>query len=185
MPTFSDNANRSWSINFDGLLLTDLRNEHKIDLADVTGDTYSKLETDDALLTVAVCFLCADQVKEHKLSRKDFAVSLAGPALEEAMQAIWGAAKLFFRPKLWSALESNYAQRTEANQKWAAMRPMMQILSQPDMPAAMRDTVMDMVSKMMQGASLTDLQKLAESQSASGPEVTPATSPSDSAAIAG
>lgn len=187
MPTFQDNAKRSWSIGFDGLLLLDLRNECKIDLADVTGETYAKLESDDALLTSAVCFLCADQLKEQRLTRKDFAGSLTGPALEDAMQAIWGAAKLFFRPKLWSALQSNYAQRIEANQKWAAMRPMMQILGQPDMPPAMRDAVMGMVGQMMQGASLSDLQRLAESQSATGPAPTPATSASgsqDTAALA-
>lgn len=180
MPTFNDNKDRPWSINFDGLLLTDLRNEHKIDLADVTGDTYAKLESDDALLTVAVCFLCADQIKEHKLTRKEFAGSLTGQALEDAMKAVWEAAKLFFRPKLWSALESNCAQHRAAAEQWATIRPMMRILDQPDMPKAMREVVMEMVGQMMKGTSLTDLQNLAESQSVSGQEVSPPQSASPS-----
>jgi hypothetical protein len=175
MPTFKDNKDRPWSINFDGLLLSDLRNERKIDLADVSGDTYAKLETDPAMLTVAVCFLCGEQLKEHKLTDRSFAASLTGEALSDAMTAIWSAAKLFFPPKLLSALQSNYDQQQQAMQTWEALRPMMRILSQPDMPPPMRQVVMDMVSQMMQGKSATDLLALAKTQSATGQEAMPST----------
>lgn len=180
MPSFKDNQDREWTVRFDGLLLSDLRAEHKIDLADVTGETYVKLERDDALLTVALCFLCGEQIREANRSAKAFAGRLSGKSLADAMTAIWGAAKVFFRPKVLSALESAYAQRMEAQEKWDALRPMMSMLNQPDCPEAMKQAVMETLATQMQGMRSTDSQRFTESPSASSPLATPATSASPS-----
>lgn len=180
MPSFKDINSRVWKIDFDGLLLSDLRTEHKIDLADVTAETYVKLERDDALLTVALCFLCGEQIKDAKLTAKEFAGLLRGQVLADAMAAIWEAAKLFFRPKVWSALQSAYNQRQEAQEKWDTLRPAMAMLNQPDMPEAMKQAVLATITDQMQSMRSTDLQNLVEKQSASGPAATLATSASPS-----
>lgn len=173
MPTFRDNNDREWSIRFDGLTLRALREELKIDLADVTGATYTKLESDDAELTAAVCYLVRNQLATASLKKEQFAESLTGAALESAMQAIWGAAKVFFRPKLWSALESNYAQRKEAMATWDELRPAMLVLDQPDMPQAMREVVMDTLAEKMRTMTDGGSPELMEKLSAFGPAPTP------------
>lgn len=173
MPSFSDTTGREWTVKFDGLLLSALRAEHKIDLADVSGDTYARLERDDALLTVAVCFLCREQLKAAQLTQQHLASALHGEALESAMQAVWGAAKVFFRPRLWSALESACRQHRESLEKWEALRPAMLMLNQPDMPAAMREAVMETLGSLMQGMSASDSESSAEKTSAGGPVAIP------------
>ena len=168
MPSFKDSSDREWIIRFDGLLLDDLRNERQINLADISGADYLRIETDVGALTRAVCFLCADQFKKEGITDRQFAASFIGESQENAIAAIWGAAKVFFRPKLWSALQSNCAQQRTAQEQWAAMRPMLAMLNQPDMPQSLQTGIMEALKEMMQGMSTTDLQNLAEHPSAIG-----------------
>lgn len=169
MTTFNA-LNRDWSIRFDGLLLDELRSAHGIDLADVTGETYVKLESDQATLTKAVCFLCREQLEQHKLDARALAGSLVGETAEAALQAIWGAAKVFFRPKLWSVLESACAQR----KMMAELRPLLETIE--TLPAGMREAAMDQLTAKLSGS----LPASQEPSSASGPAVTPSTPAIDS-----
>lgn len=175
MPAFQDSNNREWSIRFDGILLAELRDAHGIDLADIGGESYIKIETDQASLTKAVCFLCRDELERQKLTAKQLAESLCGEAAQSALDAIWGAAKVFFRPKLWSALQSAYSQQTEVQEQWSQLRPMMALLNQPEMPEAIQAAVMDQLGTMMQGMSNTDSLTSKESPSAAGQGSTPST----------
>ena len=169
MPSFKDTSDREWTIRFDGLLLDDLRTERKINLADISGADYLRLETDSGVLTRAVCFLCAEQFKSSGITDKQFSASFTGEVQEAALQAIWGAAKVFFRPKLWCVLESNCSQQRTAQEQWAQMRPMLAMLNQPDMPASLQAGIMEALKETMQGMSATDLQTLAANPSAIGP----------------
>jgi hypothetical protein len=185
MPSFTDTNNREWTIRFDGITLGELRDAHAIDLADIGGESYLKIETDQASLTKAVCFLCRDQLKS--LTAKDLADALTGQAAEDALQAIWGAAKVFFRPKLWSALQSAYKQRQETQEQWDQIRPMMALLNDPMMPEAIRATVTEQLATMMLSMSSTDSQTSEEHSSATGPVVNqskPATASQASAELA-
>ncbi len=168
MPSFKDTSDREWTIRFDGLLLDDLRTERKTNLADISGVDYLRIETDAGALTRAVCFLCAEEIKKAGISEKQFAASFTGEVQESAIEAIWGAAKVFFRPKLWSALQSNCNQQRTAQEQWAEMRPMLAMLNQPDMPQSLKDGIMEALKETMQGMSITDLQNLAGSPSAIG-----------------
>lgn len=168
MPTFRDSADREWSIKFDGLLLDELRESRGINLADVSGADYGRIENDAGVLTKAVCFLLAEQFKVLPITEKQFAASFTGEAQETALAAIWGAAKVFFRPKQWSALQSNYDQQRQAQEQWAAMRPMLLMLNQPDMPESLKLGIMEALKETMSGMSATDLQALTENQSATG-----------------
>jgi hypothetical protein len=173
MPVFKDTAGREWQVRFDGLLLLDLRQAESIDLADVSGQTYARLERDPALLTAALCVLVRDQLAELKLTRQQFAQVLAGEAFEQAFAALWEAAQNFFPPKLRSALASNLAQHREALDQWEQLRPMMAMLDQPDMPAAMKSAVMEAIASQIKGMTAGDLQSLRSQFAASGPAAIP------------
>jgi hypothetical protein len=113
--------------------------------------------------------------------------ALTGQAAEDALQAIWGAAKVFFRPKLWSALQSAYKQRQETAEQWEQIRPMMALLNDPMMPEAIRATVTEQLATMMLSMSSTDSQTSEEHSSATGPVVNqskPATASQASAELA-
>jgi len=171
MPAFNDNSGHDWNIRFDGVTLGELRDTHGIDLADITGETYLKLETDQATLTKAVCFLCSDQLAGNAVTATQLANLLCGEVAEAAMQAIWGAAKVFFRPKLWCALDCAYKTRKTMADQWAEMAPAMAMLNQPDLPAAMREAVMESLAMRMNDLSGSSPAS-EESPSATGQDAT-------------
>ena len=145
MPSFTDNAGAEWSISLDGFTLGELRDAKKIDLADPAGLDYARCERDPATLVACLAVICADDRKRLNLSERDFAKRLTGEALEKAWEALWGAAKVFFPPRLWSALESNL----ESHRAMEAARPLMAALNQPGMPEAMREAVMSQVASLL------------------------------------
>ncbi len=173
MPSFKDTSDREWIIRFDGLLLDDLRNERGINLADISGADYLRIETDAGALTKAVCFLIADQFKTAvpAITEKQFAASFTGEVHEAAIAAIWSAAKVFFPPKKWSALQSSCSTRKQFQQQWEEMRPMLARLNQPDMPQALQDGIMEALKEAFQGMSHSDLRTFADQASATGQEV--------------
>jgi hypothetical protein len=150
MPTFHDTAGREWSIKFDGLLLRELRDEHKINLADLGGVDYARIEADAAALVESLCCLCGEQIKAAGLTSRQFAAAITGDALDAGLQAIWEAAQQFFPLGKWSVLESNYAQQVEMRQALAMLPPNMQ-------------------GELMSGA----LETLLASKSATGPAAAP------------
>ena len=173
MPSFTDTNSREWTIRFDGLTLGELSDAHAIDLADIGGESYLKIETDQAALTKAVCFLCRDQLEREKLTAKQLADAICGDVAQSALDAIWGAAKVFFRPKLWSALQSAYKQRQEMQEQISQLRPMMELLNDPMMPETIRAAVMEQLATMMLSMSSTDSQTSEEPPSATGPVAVP------------
>jgi hypothetical protein len=138
MPAFLDANGREWTVKFDGLLLGGLRDEHGINLGDVGGGDYIRLERDASVLTTALVALCREQWKGAGLTREQFAGGLYGEALEAAHETIWGAAKVFFPPRQLSALQSNCENLKD---QWEAMGPAMAILSQPGIPPAITEAV--------------------------------------------
>lgn len=181
MSKFQDAAQREWKLELDGLLIADLRDQHKIDLADLAGETWLRLERDPSLLTVALCFLLAEQLPPG-MTKRHLAAQLRGEVLVPALDALAEAARLFFPARHWSALTSALAQQKEAAATWDRLRPMMAILKQPDMPEAMKQAVLSALTSMMQQMKPGDSEKFAESLFASGPEDTPPTSASPSPA---
>lgn len=167
MPSFVC-GDREYLIKFDGLLLLDLREAHGIDLADVSGETYARLQLDQALLTRAVAFLCGEQLKAAGLTERQFSAGLTGEAAEKALGAVWGAARSFFRPSLLSALESAYSRRIAMEQ----IKPLLTLLSDQSLPAGIRET--------MAGQIATALSASEAKHSASGPVVSPPSSASAS-----
>ena len=173
MPTFTDDNKREWSIRFDGVLLGELRDATGIDLADVGGESWVKLETDQSSLTKAVCFLCREQLAAKGLTERQLSESLSGESAESALQALWGAAKVFFRPKLLSVLQSAYSQRMEAQEQWNQLRPMLTMLNQPEMPEAMLAAIWEQLTTTMEGMAAIGSQPSSGNPSATGPAPAP------------
>lgn len=171
MPSFRDAMGREWLVQFDGITLKELRDAHKIDLSDVVGSIYSQLKRDPALLTVALAFLCADKIKDAKLTAKEFAASIKGTVIDDAFAALWGAAEGFFPPKHLSVLSSRLEEETKMQDGWAQIKPLMGMLSQPEVPSEIREQVWVLMAKMFP----TDLSSLMGGVSATGPEGTPPT----------
>lgn len=167
MPIFQDTNGREWSLRFDGLTLARMRDDLKVNLADVGGGDYSRIEGDEGELVRVLAFLCRKQIETQRLSVEQFSEAMTGESLENAMQAIWGAAKLFFPPKRWSALLTNSVKHRTNRENWEAMSAERAMLDQ--IPEALKDSVMAAISEKME-ASLGDLQRSAANPSASGPE---------------
>jgi hypothetical protein len=172
MSTFKDSTGREWTIRFDGMLLADQRQQHQINLADLTGADYLSLDRDPSVLTVAVTHLVLDQLAAAKLTREQFAAALVGQSLDDALEAVWSAAKVFFPPKRLSALQSSYA---NLRGQWETMGPTMLLLGQPGVPPMMADAL----ARTMMAAASTASASSEGSPSATGPEGTPSSAASD------
>lgn len=172
MTTFKDNAGHEWQLSLDAFTLGELRDAKNIDLADTAGLDYARCERDPATLVAALAVLCGDERKAESLSERDFAKRLTGDTLDAAWESLWRAAKVFFPAKLWSALESNLDQ----HRAMEAARPMLAALSQPGMPAEMREVVMGQVASML---SSGDLQSSTGNPSVTAPDATPSSSASE------
>lgn len=173
MATFRDNTNRSWRVELDAFVLGELRDECQIDLADVSAAGYFALDTDVVSLVRALQVLCREQIQEATLSPRDFARLIAGEAIVRARGAVRGAAASFFPPDEWSSIHSRWQQRVEAAATWHSIAPMMSLLNRPDMPARMRDAVMDVVGSELSTLATTVSPTSTASPFASGPAATP------------
>lgn len=164
--TFKDADGRSWSLRFDGLLLSDLRTQHGINLADLSGGDYLRAEQDSSVLVTALCLLLRDACKAAKVTREQLSASLTGEALDEALAALWEAAKVFFPAKRWSALQSNYSQLSS---QWQAMGQAMALLAQPGVPPALVETL---TTAILQGLANSVSHSSTAPASATGPDAT-------------
>lgn len=169
MPQFADSNGREWTIRLDGVLLKELREATQINLADIGGASYALLNRDPSALTQALCVLCAEDIQKAGINSKQFAASLVGESLDKAWECLWGAAKVFFPARLWSALQLRFNQQIAILDGWETLQPLLTLLSKPEIPAGMRDAAMGELAKMIHGMSATDLRTLADQPSATGP----------------
>jgi len=181
MPAFKDSHDRQWTVSLDGITLKELRDAHKIDLSDVVDSVYSQLKRDPALLTVAVAYLCSDQIRDANLTPKKFAAGINGIVIDDAFNALWGAAKLFFPPSLWSVLSMRLEHEEKTQAEWVKMKPWVAMLNQPEVPTEIKEQIFAMLGNALPSF---DSSSPMESPSATGQGDTPpsaATSLPDSA----
>lgn len=167
--SFSDGGGHVWNIRFDGLTLAVLRDALGINLADVTGNAFFRLETDQSELTRVVCFLLREQLAAQQVTDKQLANLLVGEVAEAAMAALWGAATNFFRPKLLSAVESACKQRCQ----WQEIAPALAMLNQPDLPDSLRLAMLEQLGLKMTGMASGDSPASADAPFASGQAASP------------
>ena len=149
MPAFKDSHDRQWTISLDGITLKELRDTHKIDLSDVVGSVYSQLKRDPATLTTAIAFLCADQIRDANLTPKKFSAAINGVVIDDAFNALWDAAKLFFPPSLWSVLSMRLEQEQATQTEWIKMKPWVTMLNQPEIPTEIKEQIFAMIGNAL------------------------------------
>lgn len=165
MTTFADKDGKAWTLELDAFVLGEVREVTKIEEID---EWLFKLERDEVLLLNTLHAMCIDPPE-----KREFAKLLIGAALDQALEAVRGAAQAFFPPNRWSEIQSRLKERHEAEESYAALRPMLAMLNQPDMPDAMRMAVMEAISEQIEEAARTASATSENGQSASGPDATP------------
>lgn len=177
MATFKDTSGREWRVEFDGLLLDDVLTETGLDLSDLSCGALAQLDHHASSLVKVLRVLCGDEIRERNLQPREFARALRGDALVEALEAVLGAARDFFPPSVWSAMESRLKSQREFNRQWREIRPMLAKLNEPEVPPALQQAVMEALVEMME---LGDSQSLRDAMSAGGRAGIPPTSASSS-----
>jgi len=91
MATFKDRKGREWLLQLDAPTVEEIRDEHGVNLVDLSSDPLLPLRNDPLLLVTVVAVICREQREERKLSRPEFGKALPSPpdvmlnALREAV----------------------------------------------------------------------------------------------------
>ena len=149
MPDFQDATGQSWSVDLDGLLLADIREKAGVDIVQ---DGLDAIEEREDVLTKVLLVICRDQITERKLTDRQFARSVAGSAADSALFAVRSAAELFFRPSRWSEIQSRSERQKDLDEQFRELKPMLDKLNSPDMPAPMREAVMAAITSKLETA---------------------------------
>jgi hypothetical protein len=178
---FKDVMGRQWIVELDGLVMARVRDEAKIDLADLSGNGYLRVETDTPSLVAALQVICRQQIKDKGLDAETFARGIKKDALTESAAAVVDAAADFFPTKIWSAVLSRLETSRQMKSQTMSMSPLLTILDDPGMPERMKDAVMDAIGELIRTAGAnTALGPSTEKPSAGGPAATLFTPASDS-----
>jgi hypothetical protein len=174
MSSFRDEAGKTWTIQFDGLLLDDVLTETGIDLADLSAGGLSTIDQDAKKLVKVLVVLCGPL----EIDEREFSRLIVRDVITAAREAIVSAAANFFPPSEWSEIQQLLDQQREFNQQWATIRPMVQKLNEPGMPAELREAVMGALTKAMDDmtpATTSEPSGDDQNDSATGPADTPPT----------
>ena len=152
MASFTDAVGRTWNIEFDGPLMGEVRDKAKVDLADLSGIGYLKLETDAPSLVAALKILCRESIAAVGLTPEQFAKSIRKDALSDAAAAVIAAAADFFPTKTWSEVRSRCESARKTRSEFAALIPLMAILEEPGVPERLKNAVMTVVTTHLQAA---------------------------------
>ena len=128
MASFQDAGGRDWSISFDAFMLTEIRKETEIDLADISSGGWLKVETDSAALGQVVAILCRDEIKQRSMTAREFIKLMRGKAIEAARKAMSVEGADFFPPSEWSAIRSNLTNRMATKNQAEQMRTAMEVM---------------------------------------------------------
>jgi len=143
--TFKDCNGKEWKLADIGVdEIESVRIQLHLDLADITGDVFTRIENDPVLLRNVLTVLCScDPTELSKGLKRD--------GISRAIEAVRGAVEDFFPPNKWSDLQSNLSQRKAADDQFAAMKPALQMLNHPDFPQDVHQGVMEALRQMIQG----------------------------------
>jgi hypothetical protein len=183
MAVFKDGKGREWKVELDGFILEDVRSEVGVDLGDWSAAGWHRLATHSPTVGMVLASVCADQYPE---SRREFAKTIVGAAIESGRKAMLTAASVFFPPSEWSEIQSNLEKRKknqqviitgkEFNEIWETVAPIFTAIE--SMPPEMKAGAEAELAKQIKaaGGTITDLEKLKALASAGGQEGTPSTS---------
>jgi hypothetical protein len=170
LATFTDSNGNEWAVAFDAFSLDDVRTELDVDLADLSAAGWYAITSREPTLAKSLAIICKGQHDVRQLSGDDFPKALA------AMEA---AALDFFPPKKWSEMQTNLRMKSQTAQAQDAAATLQGAIPLAEafmrLPPQMQE---DIVRE--QGGESSDLQRLRELASVSGPASTPSTPATDS-----
>jgi hypothetical protein len=165
MATFRDKKNREWTLELDGPTVQEVRAEtcgnvnckHRplsqqgcdgIDLADLTGKTFERLDQDMCLLVDVLWLLCRDQATAKGISDSDFGRSLGGDSISEAAKALVRACCDFLPPTKRQYLERTDAKRVRMAE--LALQRGIQKIEDPETEARLLKNLDDKLEQRLQ-----------------------------------
>lgn len=166
---------KTWLVEFDGLLLSDVLAETGIDLGDLSAGGLAAVEQSAIKLVKALTVICREQWQADKLTERQFSKLIRGDVFESSLAAVLEAAEDFFPQSRWSEVQQAFDSRKEFAKLWIQLQPVLQKLNEPEMES-MRPAVIAALTEMMGGMNLQDLEKL---KSAIGPDAIPSQPASD------
>jgi len=175
MASFRDCKGVEWQVEFDALVFERIRDETKIDLADVTGGGFEAIGAvpdqaaacgDVTKLVRVLRIICEPAWQAKALSGDAFSKLIRGESIATARAAILGGAADFFPANEWSAILLNLGKRATFRKSLTDLALAAPLLEQMDrLPKEARDAAMALAS-----GGLQTLESAAGS--ASGPDAT-------------
>ena len=161
---------RDWSISLDAFVLTEIRKETEIDLADISAGGWLKIETDSAALGQVVAVICCDEIKQRSMTPREFIKLLRGKVIEDARQALAVEGADFFPPSEWSAIRSNLKNRKTTKSQAEQMRTAMEVMESmgPDFRQGAMQEMMQIAAQAAKDG-MNSQGSLPANPSASGP----------------
>ena len=188
MASFTDVMGRSWQVELDGPLMGEVRDIAKVDLADLSGTGYLKIENDAPSLVAALKILCRAQITAANpaVTIEQFARAIRKDTLTKAAEAVIAAAADFFPTSKWSETLSRCESARKMRTDLAPVIPMLSVLDEPGMPSRLKDAVMEAIGEHVRqlGGSSAGAQSLVAA-SVTGLTEIPSTPATDSPASAG
>jgi len=121
MSVFRTADGNEWRIYLDAFTLADVRKETGVDLADITAGGWYAIETDSSAVGRVLAVVCADEIKNRKMTGRAFAKLIRGEVIEAGRKALTEEGADFFPQSEWSAIRSNLTKRTQAAAQTEAM----------------------------------------------------------------
>jgi hypothetical protein len=158
--TFKDINDRQWRVEWDGLLLDDVRTETGIDLADLSAGGLATIDQDAPKLVKVLSVLLREEISAAKMTDRQFSKAIRGKALPAALAAVLGAAADFFPESVWLEVQQRFESQREFRTNWTKIKPLLAKLNEPEMEN-LRPTIFQALTEMMGGGSLEHFQALA------------------------
>lgn len=117
MSTFRDANGGEWRVILDAFLIDEAKRETGVDLAELSASGWQAIATDAAAVGRVLAVVCGDQIREQKLTTRQFARAVRGPAIAAGRKALLDEGADFFPPSEWSELQSNLTRRQETRQQ--------------------------------------------------------------------
>lgn len=183
MAEFSDIMGRKWTVELDAELMGEVRDVAKVDLADVGGNGYLKIESDPPSLVAVLKILCRESIKSAGITPNIFGKAIRKDAITNAAAAVFVAAADFFPTKAWSEIQSRLTNTREMKTSLASLTPILTMLDEPGIPQRLKDAVMSAIGEQLRTASI-DSKALQAVVSATGQDATQSNAAGESAASA-
>jgi hypothetical protein len=93
---FKDSHGRSWLVPITVGTISDVRRALDVDLVDLGGEIFQRLQADPILLCNVLFCVCREQAEAAGISDEDFGRSMGGDAIDDATDALLEALINFF-----------------------------------------------------------------------------------------